>query len=113
MLKYLENIKDIRRKLKLSQDYVAHQIGIETANYSRLESGKSQLTVERLYKIAEILGVSVMTLLDEPVPAPDYRLCPKCKKNESLISILVEDLHNCREEKNKKNNVEELKAVQS
>ncbi len=46
-----------------SQDVVANSLEISVRAYSKLERGETQLTVERLYKIAEILEIPVQDVL--------------------------------------------------
>lgn len=64
-MKVLDNIKRIRKAKGFSQEYVAKKLPIHTINYGKIENGGTGLTIERMYKIAEILGVSVSELLDE------------------------------------------------
>lgn len=42
---------------------MASVIGIDTSSYHRLEKGNSPITFDRLEKIAEVLGVSLHTLV--------------------------------------------------
>ena len=51
----LENIKKIRKEAGISQEYIASELGIDVANYSRLESGKHELKVSQLAIIAKVL----------------------------------------------------------
>lgn len=64
-MKVLDNIKSIRKNKGLSQEYVASKLDLHVINYGKIENNKTALTIERLYKIAEILEVSVMELLGE------------------------------------------------
>lgn len=48
-----------------TQNYMADELGIDVANYGRLERGETGVSVERLKKIGEILGVKVSFLMDE------------------------------------------------
>ncbi|SDD84678.1 helix-turn-helix domain-containing protein [Riemerella columbipharyngis] len=53
------NIRKIREKRGFSQDYVAQELNISQASYARLENENTKITVDRLYKIAEILEVDI------------------------------------------------------
>ncbi|TXK73897.1 helix-turn-helix domain-containing protein [Mesonia sp. HuA40] len=64
MIEILENIKTIRKKLGYSHEYMAHMLDLSQVAYTKLESNKTKLTVERLYKIAEILDVEVGEILN-------------------------------------------------
>jgi len=54
-----KRIKDIRTSKNLSQKEVALSIGINQAQYSRIESGKVEPTISSLDKIASALGVGI------------------------------------------------------
>lgn len=60
-----ERIKNIRMSKNLSQKEVALSIGINQAQYSRIESGKVEPTLSSLEKIANALNVSVSDFLKE------------------------------------------------
>lgn len=60
---YLENIKAFRTKKGISQSQMADRLGFTQNNYSKIERGQSELTVDRLYEIAEILEVSIFQIL--------------------------------------------------
>ncbi len=66
-MKYLENIKSIRKAKGLTQQEMSEGIGMAKNNYGKVENGQIELTVGRLYQIADILGVSIVTLLGEHV----------------------------------------------
>jgi transcriptional regulator with XRE-family HTH domain len=64
MEQVLVKLKEIRKEKGYSHEYMAHQLGISQAAYSKLEKNETKLTVERLYKLAEILEVTVGELLE-------------------------------------------------
>jgi transcriptional regulator with XRE-family HTH domain len=49
------NIRCIREHKHYSQDYLAAKLGISQNAYSKLELGRTNLTLERLFFIAQIL----------------------------------------------------------
>ena len=49
-------IKQIRELKNYTQEYVATQLGLTTRAYSKIESGETQLTINRLNEISSILG---------------------------------------------------------
>lgn len=57
-------IRKQRERLGFSQVYMAEELGITAAGYSRLERGETALTVERLKAIAKIFRVPVHNLID-------------------------------------------------
>lgn len=64
-----DKIKLFRTNKGLSQKEVAMSIGIDQAQYSRIESGKVEPTVSSLEKIADALGVEVAELFSKAQPA--------------------------------------------
>ncbi|TDX01215.1 helix-turn-helix protein [Dinghuibacter silviterrae] len=63
----LESIHSLRRNREYSQDFMAYKLGISQNAFSKLESGKTPLTMERFFKIAELLQVSPVELLEGEV----------------------------------------------
>jgi transcriptional regulator with XRE-family HTH domain len=61
----LKNIRRIRSHDYLSQEYMAAKLGIGQNAYSKIELGKTRITVERLFEIAYALGVDVPELLKQ------------------------------------------------
>jgi transcriptional regulator with XRE-family HTH domain len=59
-----EKIKTFREMRNYSQQYMAEKLGISQPDYSNIEKGAVTLGVDRLFSIAQILGVTVNTILD-------------------------------------------------
>lgn len=58
------NLKRLREKRNLTQEYIAECMGWDySSSYGTLETGKKKLTFEEAIKIAEILDVDVMRIL--------------------------------------------------
>ncbi len=49
-------LRKVRRKLKLSQAELARRMDVKREFISRIESGKQNVTLETLYRIAEATG---------------------------------------------------------
>jgi transcriptional regulator with XRE-family HTH domain len=49
-----------------SQQYMSFMLEISQAAYSNIESGKTELTLARIYEIAEILEISPFDLMPPP-----------------------------------------------
>lgn len=56
-------IKQIRELKNFTQDYMAQKLGLSTRAYSKIETGETQLTINRLNEISGILGVQPMEVL--------------------------------------------------
>lgn len=60
------NIKTARKRLGMTQSQMAEALGIENPTVSRIETGAQLPSVERLDEIANLLKVSLPTLLSDP-----------------------------------------------
>jgi len=61
----LPNIKKHRKQQGLSHWRIARLLGISKSAYTMTESGQTSLSVERLFKIAQILNVPVTEIIKE------------------------------------------------
>lgn len=62
--KLSQNIRRLRKKVNLSQEELAKQIGITYSTLAKLESGvNSNPTLDTLWKIADSLAVSLDDLV--------------------------------------------------
>ena len=52
-------IKKLRELRNFSQEYMADQLGLSQSAYSKLETDQTELTYNRLSKIAELLQVTI------------------------------------------------------
>ena len=62
-------IRTMRRNREYSQEYMALLLNISQNAYSRLENGKTPITIDRLYQISGILQTSPALLLEHEEPA--------------------------------------------
>ena len=53
-----QKLKQIRELKNLSQEYIANQLGLSVRAYSKIETGETQLTINRLNEISRIMGTS-------------------------------------------------------
>jgi transcriptional regulator with XRE-family HTH domain len=63
--KIAEQIKQIRESRGFSQEYMSKKLGITQQAYSVAEKKPEKLTLERLQNIADILNVTIISLLEE------------------------------------------------
>jgi transcriptional regulator with XRE-family HTH domain len=54
-----EQIKELRKKHKLTQEQLATQVGCSLATYNNFERGKGNISLELLERMAEVLQVEV------------------------------------------------------
>lgn len=57
-------IRTLRRNREYSQEYMAVMLHISQNAYSRLENGKTPLTLDRFYEVCQILQIKPAELLD-------------------------------------------------
>lgn len=58
-------IRHLRRKKEYSQEYMAAHLDISQNAYSKLETGKIPMTIDRLCEVARILDIAPTELLAE------------------------------------------------
>lgn len=56
-------LKQARKSLKLSQEFVAKQMGMTRTTIVAIESGNRKVTTEELDKFSELYGVSIEELM--------------------------------------------------
>lgn len=74
MLALSENIRRLRRAAGLSQEELAGRLGVSRQSVSLWEQGVTNPTVENIYAMTEVLGVSFNELMAEPTdpkPTPE------------------------------------------
>ncbi|HOS84196.1 MAG TPA: helix-turn-helix transcriptional regulator [Bacteroidales bacterium] len=62
-----ERIREIRKLKKISQADIAAQLDISITAFSKIERGLTNISINRLEEIAQILGISIINLLFEPI----------------------------------------------
>jgi transcriptional regulator with XRE-family HTH domain len=63
-MNYQLKIKHLRELRNYTQEHMAHCLGLTQRAYSSIENGKTQLTIERLREITQILNVSIGDILE-------------------------------------------------
>lgn len=56
-------IKQIRELKNISQEFIATNLGLSTRAYSKIETGETQLTINRLNEISKILNIDPIEIL--------------------------------------------------
>ena len=57
-------IRILRRTREYSQEYMALMLHISQNAYSRMENGKTPITLDRFYEVCQILQIKPSELLD-------------------------------------------------
>lgn len=64
-MKLHEKVKLLREEKKLSQDYVAHELGLNQSQYSRRENGQISFIAEEISPLAALLETTIAELYGE------------------------------------------------
>jgi transcriptional regulator with XRE-family HTH domain len=57
-------IRALREKAGISQRQVAESLGISQAAYSRLETGEVEVSLNKLFVLAEMYGLTLQKLIE-------------------------------------------------
>jgi transcriptional regulator with XRE-family HTH domain len=78
-----------RRQSGMTQEYVAQAIGIATEVYGRMERGYCGVSIETLFKLSRLLGVTTDTLLGQGLthPAPGMMSVPNAQHRVLIKTI--------------------------
>ena len=60
-------IRELRIKRKIDQDEMSNKLHITQASYSRLESGRTQITITRLSDICNELCVDITSVINQAI----------------------------------------------
>ncbi|MFB9109475.1 helix-turn-helix transcriptional regulator [Flavobacterium gyeonganense] len=58
-----ENIKNIRELKNYTQEYMAERLNISQAAYSKIEKGKTEITLLKLQEIATVFEITIEDIL--------------------------------------------------
>jgi transcriptional regulator with XRE-family HTH domain len=64
IMQVIKRITTERKKRGYTFDNMAYELSITPAAYRKIETGETKLTLERLFRIAEILRISLSNLLE-------------------------------------------------
>lgn len=57
-------IKQLRELRNFTQSYMAKELGLSLGGYGKIERNETDITVQRLQKIAEVLNTDLSTILN-------------------------------------------------
>jgi transcriptional regulator with XRE-family HTH domain len=79
-----------RSKKGMTQEEVAENIGMPRASYANLEAGRQRIPVDIVWRAAVVLGVSIVSLLPEPIYQPRTVAAPH--NGEDITRTTSQDL---------------------
>ncbi len=84
-------IRKRRNELQYSQEYMANQLGISQPAYANLENGETKLNTNRLEKIAKILAVDLIDLLDNNTTVNNFNNNADNTYSVGIVENLYQD----------------------
>ena len=78
-----KRIREERLRLNLTQEKLAEEVGVSTAYIGQIERGERSLTLDKLVKVVNRLGVTIDFLLADYVVATD----------DHSINLLIQLMH--------------------
>lgn len=83
-----KRIREERMRLNLTQEKLAEDVGVSTAYIGQIERGERSLTLDKLIKVVNRLGVTVDYLLSDYVVATD----------DTSMNLLIQLMHDRTQE---------------
>lgn len=62
--KISDNIKKYRELRGMTREFISDELGMSASGYSKIERGEVDLTISKLDKISQILGINVSQILN-------------------------------------------------
>jgi transcriptional regulator with XRE-family HTH domain len=103
-MKLGSNIRKIRELRNIKQEYIANKLKLSLTSYGKIERDETDLGFNRLENIANILGVSLVSLIcftDERFLDALNCVHPGGVSVNMLIEHLLSDIYKLTEEKNR------------
>jgi transcriptional regulator with XRE-family HTH domain len=87
-----EKIRIHRLTKSYSQEYMAFMLDISQAAYSNLERNETEITIKRIYEIAEILEVSPFEFMPKPKFGTSFNHLTFWRTIKKLSALWVSDI---------------------
>jgi len=89
MVKLNENIRVLRKRLSLTQDQFAQQLGIKRSLIGAYEEGRAEPKLELLQKMAEVFSISVDDLIGKEFTAETVLPDKKFVRGKDVVVVTV------------------------
>lgn len=90
MVKLNENIRVLRKKLALTQDQFAQQLGIKRSLIGAYEEGRAEPKLELLQKMAELFSISVDELIGKDFTSSSTLPEQKFSRGKEVLVVTVD-----------------------
>lgn len=81
------NIREYRVLQKLSQQQIAEYLGVTREFISLIESGKRDISINNLTKLADLFGIELSDLIEEDSEVQDINLALAFRANDSSVDL--------------------------
>ncbi len=81
------NICEYRSLQKLSQQQIAEYLGVTREFISLIESGKRDISINNLTKLADLFGIELSDLIEEDNEVQDINLALAFRANDSSVDL--------------------------
>lgn len=91
-MKICNKIRMARQSRNLTQEYVANQLHIDTANYGRIERGQTNLSMQRFLELCEILDKNPASFFEQKHEQSLHYLISNCENLQIKLDSISEKL---------------------
>ena len=93
-----ERLRRMRKERKLTQSDLARQIGIQQSDLSRMEKGEYRVSLDNLFKLLSVFGMSIAEFFGDARPEPQPVMAPLSQDDMNILHSLREISPEGREE---------------
>lgn len=90
LIKICQTIRRLREFKDITRDYMSSELAMTSSGYSKIERGEVDITLKKLFKIAEILNVKINQLFDFDINSvfnyKDTNLQSHNKKSKMIVT---------------------------
>lgn len=90
----MENLKQIRKQRKMTQQEIASKLNVTQSTYSGYESGKYEPSIEMLIKISQILQISIDKIVNNSTENFSIDISDLNEPEKELIFYYVKAIKN-------------------
>ncbi len=84
-------IRELRQKAGHSQESFSAKIGMARTYFAEVETGKRNISVRNLKKIADGLGVSLATFFDSPIFSENAEVKPAKRTRKRVVTVEADE----------------------
>lgn len=90
MIKLNENIRILRKRLSLTQDQFAQQLGVKRSLVGAYEEGRAEPRLELLQKMAEVFSISVDQLIGKDFTTDSAPIAVSTTRGKDVLVVTID-----------------------